>query len=175
MIFAALRKVLVIPLIATLLGACNGPSPDDTVVVNAPSADTFTPVSPVLEIRCGTLDCHGSSARNLRTFGINGARLDPMGITGDQSTTPEEVLATYASVISVQPEVLNRIVNEGGLKPERWLLITKGRGTEYHKGGSRMLEGDDSDRCITSWVAGAVDVARCELGAALLPPGGEEF
>jgi len=172
---AWMRARAAVLFVAPLLGACEGPSAEATFAGAAPSSDTYPPVGTALEIRCGTLDCHGSSARNLRLYGINGVRLDPLGITGDQSTTAEELLASYASVISIQPEVLAKIVADGGQRPERWLLITKGRGTEGHKGETRMVEGDDTDRCITSWLLGAVDVPRCEAAALLLPPGGDEF
>jgi hypothetical protein len=155
--------------------SCGGP-PDDQVFRGvAPSADAFVQVSPVLEVHCGTLDCHGSSARNMRVYGIDGVRLDAAGVSGDQSTTPEEVLATYASMITIQPEVLSRVVQEGGRNPERWLPVGKGRETEGHKGGRRMVAGDDTDACITSWLANAVAAPRCEAAAQVEAPGGEAF
>jgi hypothetical protein len=155
--------------------ACGGP-PDDQVVHGvAPSADAFAQVSPAIERHCGTLDCHGSSARNMRVYGIDGLRLAPDSVTGDQSTSVEEVLATYASIIAIQPEVLSRIVLEGGQRPERWLPVAKGREMEGHKGGRRMVAGDDTDVCITSWLANAVAADRCDTSAQFEAPGGEEF
>jgi hypothetical protein len=155
--------------------ACNGPSANGVVVGVAPSPDTFPPVSAVLEAHCGTLDCHGAAARNLRVYGIDGLRWDKAGTTGDQSTTMEEIQATYESVVSIQPEVLARITEEGGKRPERWIVLLKGRETEEHKGGRRLVAGDDADRCLTSWLAGAVEQTRCDAAALVGPPGGETF
>lgn len=150
--------------------SCGGPSNEQVFHGAAPSPDTFPPVSAAIEVRCGTLDCHGSSARNLRIYGIDGLRLEPTGTTGDQSTTSEEVLATYDSIILLQPEVLSKIVSEGGRGPERWLPISKGREREAHEGGRRMVAGDDTDTCLTSWMAGATDSVRCENAANLTSP-----
>jgi hypothetical protein len=157
------------------LGACSGPASDQVVHETVPPPDAFASVSAVLEVKCGTLDCHGSSARNMRVYGIDGLRLDPMGTTGDQSTTDDEVLATYSSVVSVQPEVLARVFHDGGRQPERWLPVAKGRELQEHKGGRRLVAGDDADACITSWLTSTVDEARCATGATVGPPGGEAF
>lgn len=170
----SVRRAAVAGIVAAL-SACNGPPDSKRFGGAAPPAESFGPVSAALEIRCGTLDCHGSAARNLVFYGINGFRLDPTGITGDQSTTAEEVLATYESLVALQPEVLDRIMRDGGARPERWLVVTKGRGTEAHKGGSRMIAGDDTDTCLASWLRGQVDIPRCETSADLTPPGGEAF
>jgi hypothetical protein len=176
--------------------ACSGP-PDGQkfLLQNVPpfagDAGTparFRPVNEALEVHCGTLDCHGAPARNMRLYGISGVRLDPHAIPGgapkpgqpgqppppcpDCRTSEKELLANYESLIAIQPEVLNTIVAQHGVRPERWLVITKGRGTEHHKGESRMSPGDDTDRCITSWLTGVLDEAACgNAGSIQLPMG----
>jgi hypothetical protein len=138
--------------------------------------DGFPAVSDALEMHCGTLDCHGSLARNLRIYGIDGLRFDKGLAPGSDNTTPEEQTLTYEALIAIQPEVLGQIVIERGARPERWLVITKGRGTEHHKGGSRMRLGDDTDHCITSWLTGVVAVDACGRAAVdVSPPGGPGF
>jgi hypothetical protein len=39
--------------------------------------------------------------------------------------------------------------------------VRKARGTEAHKGGQLITPGDDQDKCITSWLAGATDTTSC--------------
>jgi len=135
----------------------------------------FRPVSDALELHCSTLDCHGAPARNLRLFGAAGVRLDPRGLVGKSLTTDKEYEANYESIIAIQPEVLNTIVAQRGVRPERWLVITKGRGTEHHKGEVRMIAGDDTDRCVTSWLTGTLDTKACENAASVSPPMGVGF
>ena len=43
-------------------------------VTACPDLKTFSSVSPVLEQRCGSLDCHGNIARPLRIYGARGLR-----------------------------------------------------------------------------------------------------
>jgi hypothetical protein len=57
--------------------------------------------------------------------------------------------------------VLAAVVNEGGAHPERLTLVRKGRGSEHHKGGALIMEGDTQDRCLTTWLSGAVDDTAC--------------
>jgi hypothetical protein len=162
--------VVLLALAAGVACACAGPTDHLTYVPNPPSRDTFQPVSDALEVHCGTLDCHGSSWRNMRVYGIDGQRLDPHGITGNKATTEAEYTATYEAVIAVQPEVLSHLVNDHGANPERWIVITKGRGTEVHKGNSQMKAGDATDTCIISWVAGALNQEACDQAASISPP-----
>jgi hypothetical protein len=44
------------------------------LVQQCPSVEAFATVAPVLEQRCGSLDCHGNIARPLRIYGQNGLR-----------------------------------------------------------------------------------------------------
>jgi hypothetical protein len=156
--------------------ACSGPPSDQIFVPNPPPYnDAFDAVSDALEAHCGTTDCHGNSARNLRVYGIDGLR-DGRGLfPGSALTTPHEYEDTYSSLIALQPEVLTQVVADHGARPERWMVITKGRGTEHHKGGSRMQPGDDTDHCITSWLTLVVDQGACSRASSITPPGGPGF
>jgi hypothetical protein len=148
--------------------ACSGPPSDETYPITAPSRDSFPPVADVLHANCGSLDCHGDKHRNLRIYGYNGLRLN--AISGTGATSPEEYEATYESVVLLEPELMAQVVTEHGREPERLSLVRKGRGTEHHKGGTRLPEGSMGDRCVTSWLAQAVDVDACTAAAEVLRP-----
>jgi hypothetical protein len=137
----------------------------------APARATFEPVDDVLQTTCGTLDCHGQLGRNLRLYGGRGLRLSPKGNPADDPTTPEEYDHSYWSVIGLEPEVMSDVVEDGGQHPERLTLVRKARNLEHHKGGKLFVEGDERDRCLTSWLAGAVDLTSCKIGKELLRPG----
>lgn len=151
--------------------ACSLPDPGARVDPVGPSRADFAFVAPVLSRRCGTLDCHGSPYRNLRVYGYGGQRLGGSGtLTPDAPNwlTPEEVDATYDSVVSLEPEIMREVVEAGGANPERLTFLRKGRGTEDHKGKQRIVAGDPSDACITSWLAGSVNRASCDEGACIV-------
>jgi hypothetical protein len=157
--------------------ACSGPKDGELFVGTFPNATTFKPVSAPLEARCGTLDCHGSFARNMRIFGKDGIRASEDTVSGIQDTTDEEVQLNYESVVSIEPEKLSGIVSHAGQNFDKWIVITKGSGAEHHKGGSRFAKGDDTYRCLLSWVTGAVDMNACAQSVATfmrpgaMPPG----
>jgi len=121
----------------------------------------------LLALRCGTLDCHGSTYRNMVIYGYQGLRLpsaDPNAtpnLPGSADTTIDELIAGYHSVVGLEPEVMTAVVRDGGASPERLTMIRKARGTESHKGNQIWNEGDDSDLCVTSWLASNVDQAAC--------------
>jgi hypothetical protein len=155
-------------LAASALSACSVPAGDARFSGSRPELASFPEVAEVLVRRCGTLDCHGSSARNLRLYGDEGLRLS----AEDRPQTPactsaDEVAQDYASVVGLEPEVLGAVVADGGAHPERLTIVRKARGSEDHKGGAPFLAGDAGDRCLTSWLAD-----RTELDACLnvLPP-----
>ncbi len=160
--------------LASILGlaltACAGPSGDQVFVEDAPTTMNFDSVSDALEMHCGTLDCHGNTSRNFRIYGIDGSRLAGSDVPGGNPTTSAEYAETYESIVSLQPEVLSEIVAQGGARPERFIVITKGRGTEHHKGGVRMNQGDATDVCITSWLTGTVNTDACTSATAVSPP-----
>jgi hypothetical protein len=133
--------------------AC-APIQNDRIGIEAPpySDDSFHPVADYLENRCGTLDCHGSSGRNLRMWGCEGLRLDPDASPAScgTPTTEAEYQATYRSLVALEPQVMTTVFAgcsaafaEGGVDypvgdpchPELLTFIRKARGTEAHKGG----------------------------------------
>jgi hypothetical protein len=121
----------------------------------------------LLDLRCGTLDCHGSTFRNMMLFGYQGMRLplsDPNAtpnLPGSADTTIDELVADYHSVVGLEPEIMTQVVLDGGASPERLTMVRKARGTESHKGNQIWNEGDDADVCLTSWLASNVDKGAC--------------
>lgn len=148
----------VLPLLL-LAGACS--KPNAPVELRAPSRLEFSAVSSVLELRCGSLDCHGAPARSLRIFGVYGLRWDRRDAPGGRDTTPEEIEATYQALISIDPERLSRVSADAGQGAETWLPLSKGRGREAHEGGVRLVPSSAADQCVVSWVAGHIDFDAC--------------
>jgi hypothetical protein len=138
------------------------------VVETIPDRASFPPVSDLLDHRCGTLDCHGVTYRNLRIYGREGLRFatDARPSSGQISTTVEEYDATFASLVGLEPETMSLVISEGGAHPERLTLLRKARGTEDHKGLALWAEGDPQDQCVTSWLAGHTDPAICAQALA---------
>ena len=156
-------------LAGALVAACGGaPVADDHFVVHAPSSNQFANkgVGVFLDARCGTLDCHGSTFRNLRLYGKEGLRLDASTLPGAGDTTPAELDVDYRSVVGLEPEVITAVVRDQGARPERLTMIRKARGTEDHKGGQLWSAGDDQDRCVTTWLAGQADADACARALA---------
>jgi hypothetical protein len=134
----------------------------DRATYRAPDRESFSAVSPMLEAHCGTLDCHGQEGRSLRLWNQSGMRLSSDDVTGDGGTREAEVDANYASVITIEPEILDAVVRDHGANPERLTLVRKARGSEHHKGGSAISQGSPADQCLSSWLAGAVDQSACD-------------
>jgi hypothetical protein len=160
--------LFVFALITIELACASQPDSTARAPIVAPDAASFSPVSAFLDHRCGSLDCHGEVGRNLRLVGHEGLRLDPADLPGGSPTTAAEIGANYDSVVGLEPEVMKVVVEEDGAHPERLTLVRKSRGTEHHKGGALVMVGDAQDRCLTSWLAGAVDESACT--AALATP-----
>lgn len=148
------------PLGVTLLGlagwSClDGPNaqadyacPDQNVFVDY--------VSPLMERRCGTLDCHGDAFRPMRLYGELGLR-HPVenNVAGGTATTTREKEANYQSVCTVEPEKVSEVaVDPGGQSVNRLLLVRKARGQEGHKGGQVFHPFDDADLCVVGWLRG---------------------
>lgn len=128
-----------------------------------PDRTTFRPVSLVLQRRCGSLDCHGTRFRNFRLYGYGGLRLDP----NDRPDAPivpsqAEVDANYDAFIGLEPELTRAVVTSGGKDATRLTVVRKGRGDEDHKGDRRIVPGSDADRCILTWLSGAIDAEACK-------------
>jgi hypothetical protein len=164
----ALRFGLLGALVATGLACASSPDANARVPMVALDLASFPPVSAFLDHRCGSLDCHGQWGRNLRILGHEGLRLDPADIPGGSPTTAAEIAANYDSVVGLEPEMMRVVVEDGGAHPERLTLVRKGRGTEHHKGGALVILGDVQDRCVTSWLMGALAQDACT--AALTTP-----
>lgn len=147
---------------------------DGTVTNACPSQDVFEQnVSPFLEQRCGTLDCHGSIARPMRIFGRLGLRHpDEDNVSGGLPTTDIERAANYDSVCGVDAEQMNDTVANLGNTAERLLIVSKARGIEKHKGGKVVNENDPGDLCILNWLknnsSGAA--AACQVAIEQLNP-----
>lgn len=129
-------------------------------------------VSKVFEKRCGSLDCHGSAARNMRIYSSQGLRLpNDAGLApGAGDTTLDEVTANYQSILTLEPEETNNVILGGD--PYKLLVVKKPLEIEKHKGGPTIRRGDDAERCIVSWLeedsTKPVDKAACER-AAIFP------
>lgn len=133
--------------------------PDARPEMLCPDRQVFTNfVSPLMERRCGMLDCHGNDRRPMRLYGELGLRIvDPADLnrTGGDATTALEVDANYRSVCGVEPEAVNGVtLDPGGQSVNRLLLVRKARGTEGHKGGKVLDPFDDADLCVVGWLRG---------------------
>ncbi len=162
--FAALAPAVTL----VAVPACDTPDPTEITEIDAPPYPEFVGqnlsatqagVSRVLELRCGTLDCHGQVGRALRIYGEFGLRFvdgDAENQPGNGATTDTEYEANYQSVIGLQPEYTT-LVYEGIDPPEAMLLIRKPLQLERHKGGAVFVSGDDAYTCITSWLESGGD------------------
>jgi hypothetical protein len=154
------------------VAGCNVPSASAQFTESVPDRASFADVAQAMVGRCGTLDCHGTPYRNLRVYGNTGLRLLPtdMPLQPACTTTPE-VDQDYDSVVGLEPEAMSAVVASGGANPGSLTMIRKARGTESHKGGVVMKEGDALDTCFTSWLAGSTQTAACQdAGPPTVPP-----
>jgi hypothetical protein len=111
-------------------------------------------------LRCATLDCHGQAGRNLRIYGYGGLRLAATETPQGDPTTDAEYLASYDSLVGLEPEVLSKVVTLQA-DPNSLSMIRKARGIEHHKGGQQMQTGDALDRCIVLWLQNMADAKPC--------------
>jgi hypothetical protein len=164
--------------------ACSTTPADSRITVDAPfsSEASFGPVANFLDHRCGSLDCHGNTARNLVIWGCEGLRLEAYDAPicaraqGGSATTPAEHQATYRSLVGLEPTVMSAVVASHGADPDLLTFVRKARGEEAHKGGALIMPGDDQDVCITSWLAGATNTIACAsaISEPAFPPVGSE-
>jgi hypothetical protein len=159
--------------LAIVVGCSTPPADGRYVPPSLPDSATFPPVAQLLDVRCGSLDCHGTVARNLRLYGSAGLRWS----SADRPLVPacdtlDEVGQDYESVVSLEPETMSAVVASGGADPEQLTIVRKARGTEAHKGGQIWTQGDDSDTCLTAWLAGKPDETACSKGVADVLPAG---
>lgn len=153
--------------IALALG-CSSPPADARFVESVPDTTTFPAVADMLIQACGTLDCHGTVARNLRLYGDTGLRYSPLDVPSTLiPTTDDERVQDYDSVVGLEPETMSQVVASGGSDPERLTFVRKARGTESHKGGAVIAVGDPRDVCITTWLKGHASASACTAALSL--------
>jgi hypothetical protein len=133
----------------------------------------FLPISSVVERRCGTLDCHGSTYRPLKIYGQIGLRRpeekDSKNVKsfkdyysgGPEPTTEAELFDNYTSLIGLEPEILGSVVAGKDL-PDSLTLVRKPRLREKHKGGLIWNQSDPGDLCLINWLTGIDDTAPCD-------------
>jgi hypothetical protein len=173
----ALVSLLAVATLAGLDSACTVASKDifTTQVGTRANAGDFRSagVTTVFEKRCGSLDCHGSVARNMRIYSTGGLRLpnEAGAAPGQGATTLEEITANYLSISNLEPEQMTEVVTHGA-DPYSLLVLKKPLELERHKGGPAITRGDDAETCIVSWLkAGSgntVDKNSCAK-AAIFP------
>jgi hypothetical protein len=154
--------------IALGIAACSSVPADSRIGVFAPDRAQFPPIADFLDHRCGSLDCHGNSQRNLKLYGCEGLRLSSMDVPGCRrqvaggvDTTGAEYDASFRSIVGLEPQVMSAVVKDGGKHPEYLTFVRKARGEESHKGGALVVPGDDQDKCIASWLTGQTDTDSC--------------
>ncbi|APR86709.1 hypothetical protein A7982_12058 [Minicystis rosea] len=162
------RALLAAPL---LVAACSSVDPEQTGHLKGPAfgdqGDTFRPISAVIERRCGTIDCHGNTARPMLIYGQYGIRLPekdpPDGYYpgGLAPTSAAELLSNYQSMTGLEPELMNLVIAKKD-EPEALTLVRKPRLLEKHKGGLLWNKGDDGDACVINWLTGVEDTTPCE-------------
>ena len=166
------RTGIWVVLTVMLLGCEEVPEP---IAVECPSAEEFVDVSPVVEKRCGTLDCHGDPARPLKIYSYYGLRNisedefnDPSlievndTVPGGKITTEEERALNRRSLCGVEPEKMNQLA-AGEITPDELLIIRKPLGVERHKGGELFIKGGAGYDCLASWLRGDVRASDCDL------------
>jgi hypothetical protein len=138
-------------------------SPGGQVVEQVPDRTSFPYVAQAMEAHCGTLDCHGTVARNMRLYGNTGLRWAPTDQpVNPPCTTSDEVDQDFDSVVGLEPEAMSTVVAQHGANPDLLTMVRKARGIESHKGGTVMSVGDDLDTCITSWLTGDTQTQSCQ-------------
>jgi len=177
---AAVSAVVVAAVGATLAAAgCTVDIAGKAPNLVAPPRDKFESVAKAMQPTCGTLDCHGQIGRNMRLYGIQGLRLDPMSNSLTDATSNDEYDASYWSIVALEPEAMTKVVESKGGDPESLSLIRKARGREKHKGKTLMNPNDPNDHldpCLMSWLASDVDTKTCDDAVndarnPMVPPG----
>jgi hypothetical protein len=141
-------------LVALGFGASSCAGEGELEAFGCPNREVFVnSVSPYLERRCGTLDCHGSMTRPMRIYGQLGLRHpEENNVSGGIATTALELDSNFASVCNVDPEPMQEVTDDRGASADKLLIVNKARGLERHKGGKIVDIQDPGDRCITGWL-----------------------
>lgn len=154
----ATLALVALALLASAGAGASCSAPDEGVLVREPAtsraalAPFESAVSVVFEKRCGSLDCHGTTGRNLRVYSSAGLRLpNDAGLKpGGGATTTEERIANYHALLDLEPERTRDVL--AGDDPYEMLILKKPLGIESHKGGAPIRRGDDAETCIVSWL-----------------------
>jgi hypothetical protein len=169
------KRLGAVVLAGLLVAGCSGLDEAAVVTVKCPPGDpaSFRPVSAVVEQRCGTIDCHGSSFRPLRIYSRYGLRRPELRDAGgeldyneyfpggDELTTEAELEENLRSICGLEPELMTQVV-DGTADPDVLSFIRKPRLREKHKGGLIWYKGDTGDQCMTNWLQGGKDVSKCQ-------------
>mgnify|MGYP001244146319 CR=1 FL=1 len=157
------RRWSVLALALALAAGCAS-SPDEAPerieVASLDEASYRALVHPVIERACGSSDCHGNEPRGLRVYGATALRLP--GAAGP--TSPDEVRATYVSIVGLEPEKLDAFVARSPRSADeayRLLVLAKPLAIERHRGGISLRKGEPAEQCILSWLLGRADAAQC--------------
>jgi hypothetical protein len=162
---ASLALVACAGLMFAYSAACSTADNTAKVVVVTPDKAQYEAVDGALSRSCGSVDCHGNANRNWRMVGFGSRRLDPAANPAGPGTSPAELDVNFASLVTLEPELVAAVTNDKGVKPERLSLFRKGRGLDNHKGGVRLIAGNVLEKCIVSWFAGKTDNAICQAAA----------
>lgn len=165
------RAPLSVALLSVVLAMGCASTPDDgsspsLAVTGLDRASYEALVQPVVERRCGSLDCHGKLPRGLRVYGENSLRLpnDAGLAVGNGKTTPAEAQATYASIVGLEPEKTSAFTAKSPRTSDEayaLVILSKPLERERHRGGISLRKGEPAEQCIRSWLLGVVDAAAC--------------
>ena len=142
------RRLALLAMVA--LAACDPPA-QSLVPVETLDLDAYrASVHRVVEVRCGTLDCHGGPGRALRVYADTGLRLrDELR---DTDVTEEELRLNVASFAAVDPD---RLGSDEHLVLRKPLAIHAG-GLD-HVGLVHFETRDDPGwQCLARWLRGDV-------------------
>lgn len=102
-----------------------------------------------------------SSGADTSATGAGGGPYGEYVTGGTEPTSDLEIAANRLSACGIEPDLMSDVVNAGA-DASTLTLVRKPRLTESHKGGliwkADSLQGD---KCITTWIAGSVDIAAC--------------
>ncbi len=148
-----------------LLAGCQGQG-DPVLLPAADVAGYQASVHPIMEARCGTLDCHGDPGRPLRLYSETGLRAaDELRA---QLITEAEIEANARSLLAVDPDPSGR--------PS--LVLSKPlAGMVEHEGKDLWLSATEPQYvCVAGWLEARLDepaiIAACAEAAleVELPP-----
>jgi hypothetical protein len=147
----------------TGFGACVDAG-DPVILPPRDAAIYAASIHPIAEVRCGTLDCHGSMDRPLRLYSETGLRL--LGLPRTGPLTQGERDANIASLGAVDPAGVG-LANLNIAKPLR--------GGIDHEGGELWADpGEPEVVCLVAWLDGTGSTpdaqAACMAAVAGLPP-----